>query len=311
MNAATGSANAKLILIGEHAVVHGEPAIALPFPLLGVQVTVEPAPGPLAVDSLFYSGPMAGAPEVLRGLGNCAAETLHCLGRAAEGLMIRICSTVPPGSGLGSSAAVAVAMVRGLCHFHGCEAPADRVMALAQIAEVHAHGTPSGIDALAAAAERPLWFLKGKEAQDLPLGGSFHVVVADSGRCGDTRSAVTAVQQRLQTDSEPTRERLHRIGTMARAARIALAAGDNAWLGRTLNAAQADLAALGVSDAGLDQLVAAARRAGALGAKLTGGGRGGCVLALGRDADHARDLEAAFRGAGARSVWQFTLREGN
>jgi mevalonate kinase len=308
-HAAIGHAHSKLILIGEHAVVHGKPAIALPFPMVGVEAVAEAVPGPLSIDCDFYHGPLATAPEALRGIAECIVGTLKRLGNMTEGLLIRLASTIPPGRGLGSSAAVAVAAVRSIFAYYDREATHSEIIALANIAEVYAHGTPSGIDALAAAADGPMWFIKGQEPESLPTGAVFELVVADSGRIGDTRSAVSAVHERLASKPEETKGRLHRLGSLAREARQALAEGDAEQLGQIMNRAQEELSALGVSDSGLNRLVRAACKAGALGAKLTGGGRGGCILALARDAYHAEQLCSALARAGARAIWRHTLGE--
>ncbi len=306
-----GFAHGKLILIGEHAVVYGQPAVALPFMPVGVRAMVEVTPGPLAVDCEFHRGPIASSPESVKGLSACVLETLKRLGSALEGLTIRIASTIPAGSGLGSSAAVAVAMVRGLFACHDREISHRELMDLTHIAEVHAHGTPSGIDATAAAAEQPLLFVKGQHPESLPTGTAFQIVVADSGHSGDTRSAVSAVRDRLKNRPGQTRSRLSHLGELAHEASAALASGDAAWLGRVLDGAQAELSSLGVSNAHLDTLIRAARKAGALGAKLTGAGRGGCMLAVVRDRDSAEKLAFELSRAGARAIWRFTFGEEN
>lgn len=309
--AAVGLAHGKLILMGEHAVVHGYPAVALPFTPVGVQATVEITEGPLSVDCKFHQGPIACAPEQVKGLSASVVETLKRLGSALEGLTVRIVSTIPAGSGLGSSAAVAVAMVRGLFACHGREITHRDLMELTHIAEVHAHGTPSGIDATAAAAEGPLLFVKGQTPQSLTTGGVFQMVVANSGHAGDTRSAVAAVRDRLRERPIETKSRLTTLGRLAHETKAALADGDSVWLGRILDAAQAELSALGVSNERLDTLVRAARKAGALGAKLTGAGRGGCMLALARDGESAEKLALELTRAGARAIWRFTFGEEN
>ncbi len=307
--AAVGLAHGKLILIGEHSVVYGHPAVALPFMPVGVKATVEVTPGPLSVECEFHHGPLACAPESVKGLSACVVETLKRLGTALEGLTIRIASTIPAGSGLGSSAAVAVAMVRGIFACHDREISHHELMELTHIAEVHAHGTPSGIDATAAAAEKPLLFVKGRSPELLPTGAAFQMVVADCGHSGDTRSAVAAVRERLKNKPRQTKTRLAHLGGLAHEARTALATGDVEWLGRILNGAQAELTALGVSNSHLDTLIRAARKAGALGAKLTGAGRGGCILALVRDRESAEKLAVELTQAGSRAIWRFTFGE--
>lgn len=210
---------------------------------------------------------------------------------------------------MGSSAAVAVALVRSLFAFYGRKADPAELLALAHIAETFAHGTPSGIDAAAVSADCPLWFCKGEKPQTLPLGAALHLVIADSGRKSDTRSAVQAVKERLRQAREETKEHVNRLETMAVEARSVLSRGDCARLGELLDSAQDALNALGVSDDGLNRLVNAARDAGALGAKLTGGGRGGCMLALAPDGAHAARVSRALKRAGASNTWYFELGE--
>src|SRR5690625_1990798 len=114
---AVGVAHSKLILVGEHAVVHGQPAIAIPFPLVGAESTIEQVPGAVKIDSTFYHGPIESAPETLEGIVNCIKETLAHLGLPCKDLLIKIKSSIPPGKGLGSSASVATAVIKSLFNY--------------------------------------------------------------------------------------------------------------------------------------------------------------------------------------------------
>src|SRR5699024_12466623 len=105
---AVGTAHSKLILIGEHAVVHGQPAIAIPFPLVGVKSIVEYVPGSVKIDSSFYYGPLEHAPELLHGIFDCIKDTLHYLSLPCKDLTIRINSSFLPGKALGASASDAI-----------------------------------------------------------------------------------------------------------------------------------------------------------------------------------------------------------
>src|SRR5690625_1167167 len=114
---AVGTASSKLILVGEHAVVHGQPAIAIPFPLVGVESVVDQVPGKVQLDSTFYHGPLDLAPASLKGIVQCVKETLAFLNMPYKDLLIRIRSSIPPGKGLGSSASVAIAIIKSLFSF--------------------------------------------------------------------------------------------------------------------------------------------------------------------------------------------------
>ncbi|MFC2947418.1 mevalonate kinase [Virgibacillus sediminis] len=306
---AIGIAHSKLILIGEHAVVHGQPAIAIPFPLVGVESVVEYVPGSVKLDSSFYHGPIDSVPENLNGIANCIKETLDYLGLPSRDLLIRINSSIPHGKGLGSSASVAVSIVRSLFSYAEEEYTNDTLLKLADVAETYAHGSPSGIDTLTITSETPVWYEKEKPIDFIELSEDFHFVVADSGRIGDTRLAVESVANLLRTAPRRFQRKLDRIGELTHQAKHALEKAGKHFLGQMLNEAQKELEALGVSDAGLNKLIYFARQEGALGAKLTGGGNGGCIIALARNEVHSRQLAEKLRKVGAHAVWPFVLKK--
>ncbi|GER66654.1 mevalonate kinase [Weizmannia acidilactici] len=304
---ATGTAHGKLILAGEHSVVYGKPAIALPFHLVQVEANVIRKSGPLSIDCLYYTGAMDEAPPKMMGITACAKETLKTLNEPAENLVIKLESTVPIGRGLGSSAAVAVAVVRGLYAFFGRKLSEAELERLVQIAENFAHGNPSGIDMMTVINDHPIWFEKGKPVRPMPVSLRFYLVVADSGRIHDTSLAVKSIREKRQYEPEMVNKAIGRLGKIVYEVKEALDAKDGFRLGQLLNEAQAQLSALGVSDAGLDDLTGAARAAGALGAKLTGAGRGGCIIALAETREKAETVAAALQRAGAIKTWYFSL----
>jgi mevalonate kinase len=304
---AVGSAHGKLILVGEHAVVYDRPAIAIPFPLIKVKATIEEIYGSIRIESEFFHGPIHSLPEKLQGIAICILETLTALNKPRTGLLIRLRSTIPLGRGLGSSAAIAIALVRSLYTFYGGEVRQTELMALVHLAELHAHGNPSGIDMAAVSSECPILFQKGKSPNPLQIGAPLHLVVADSGRIGDTHAAVTSVRERYILNPARIQASLDRIGWIAKDSRAALSLGNMELLGKLLNFAQDELIELGVSDKGINKLIDVARKAGAMGAKLTGGGRGGCVLAIASSQAHSKVLANAFLKVGALQTWNFSL----
>jgi mevalonate kinase len=166
-------------------------------------------------------------------------------------------------------------------------------ISLVHIAETHAHGNPSGIDMVAESSECPIWFQKGKEPVSLQARVPLHIVVADTGRVGDTHAAVAKVKKRYLLGESKVQKSLNEIEEIANAAREALLQGDIHLLGKLLNRNQEELIALGVSDDGLNLLIETARNAGALGAKLTGGGLGGCMMALAGCLEEAKAISSA------------------
>ncbi|WP_284141608.1 MULTISPECIES: mevalonate kinase [unclassified Virgibacillus] len=306
---AIGIAHSKLILIGEHAVVHGQPAIAIPFPLVGVESVVEYVPGAIKIDSTFYHGPIASAPKSLKGVINSIYATLEYLELPKSDLLIQIKSSIPPGKGLGSSASVAIAVIKSIFAYAERAYTQDELLKLANIAETYNHGAPSGIDTLTITTETPIWFEKEQPIHFIKPADDFHFIVADSGTIGDTRSAVQSVADLLKAAPKKIQSKLEKIGSLTHQAKHALEKAGKQILGQLLDEAQKELEALGVSDASLNRLIHIARQEGALGAKLTGGGNGGCIVALAQNEVHSRQLADKLRKFGAHTVWSFVLKK--
>jgi mevalonate kinase len=302
----TGTAHGKAILLGEHAVVHGSPAIAVPLPALAVRADVRLDAPAATLTTALYAGPLDAAPHRLDPTLTAFRRTLAALRPDdAQSLTatssLAVTSDVPHERGLGSSAAVAAAVVRGVAAALGATLEDDVLHELVQVSERVAHGAPSGLDARSVVADGPVWFHDG-EASPLSVGTEGVLVVADTGVAGDTRSAVAAVRARRDADPAAVRA-LDRLGALVVVGRDALVAGDLTAVGTAMDTAHALLRDLTVSSPELDRLTDAARTAGALGAKLTGGGRGGCAVALCTDAATAATVAAAAEAAGAVGVW--------
>lgn len=306
----SGWAHGKAILIGEHAVVYGQPAIALPLLSITVHVTIWPAGDEDALDCAYYRGPLRQAPSNLSGLRTLIEETRRALPPQYRAMAVAIATTIPPGYGLGSSAAVAVGVVRALYDWHQRPLMEEQLLALVHVAESHAHGTPSGVDAWAASSDRPLWFIRGHQPEVIPLSRPLFLVVANSDSPGSTRDAVRQVRE--SRDHVVRRlGPIERIGELTQALKPALVSGDYDYVGVLLTEAHRQLADLHITTAHVDSLVSAAIRSGALGAKLTGGGAGGSIVALAADRAQQLKLAEALTHAGAPQVWTPVLGEGN
>lgn len=311
----TGSAAGKAILLGEHAVVYGRPAVAVP--LSDLRATADVRPSGEGSGVLIHAEDLGRAYRLGERYADDTAEALQATVRnamahlgldpAGEDLAIAVRSRIPVARGLGSGTAVATAIVRALARHYGRDLPVDAVSDLVYRTEVILHGTPSGIDNTVVAHERPVWFRRGAEPVLLMLGAPLTLVIADTGVPANTREAVAAVRRLREADAGAIDGLFDAIGALAEEGRVALSKGDRARLGALMASNQEYLRALGVSTPALDRLVEAARDAGALGAKLSGGGRGGCAVAL--VAEGARDaVAAAMAAAGAVRVHATDVR---
>ena len=309
----TASAPGKLILCGEHAVVYGRPAIALPLRDLRATVTVAPAQA-----GIHFAAPNLGDAWRLDQrpddpLSLLTGEVLRYLGAPPDlALAIRITSVIPVASGMGSGAAVATALVRALAAHAGKHLQPADVSALVYANERRLHGTPSGIDNTVVAYEQPIWFERNTgpevKSQLFPISivESFTVLIGDTGLRSATKLPVGDLRRRWQADTPHYEALFDQVGTITHAARATLASGNIAELGRLLDANHTLLQEIGVSSVELNTLVDAAKHAGALGAKLSGAGWGGVMLALVAPGDTGR-VAASLRAAGAANVLETTV----
>lgn len=300
----TGDAHAKAILLGEHAAVYGAPALAIPLHGLGVRAHAAAADG-IHLDSELFTGPASDAPARLWPVLT-AIRTALDQQHATTGAHVRIRSSIPYERGLGSSAAVAAAVARAIADLTQTSLDPDSVYAIVQEAERVAHGNPSGLDARAVTAAAPIRFQQGVAAP-VAVGSPLMFTIADSGASGSTAQAVAQVRDRRSKDRSGVDAFIARIAEFTEAAAADLTAGDATALGERMTQTHELLTSLGVSNDRLDTLVGAAHSGGSPGAKLTGGGQGGCVIALATSTEHADELGAALRAAGAPRTWTTTV----
>ncbi|PII96672.1 hypothetical protein BMH28_14770, partial [Leucobacter sp. OLCS4] len=141
------------------------------------------------------------------------------------------------------------------------------------------------------------------DAHAVRIGAPLTLAFADSGHPGSTAKAVGSVQALREREPESTDALLSRLAEIAEGSIAELAAGDRTAIGAAMTEAHGILNRVGVSSERLDAIAEAARAAGAAGAKLTGGGLGGCVIAVADDDAHADRIGAAMRRAGAERTW--------
>ena len=274
-----GTAAGKVILLGEHAVVYGSHALALPIPG-AVNATVREA------QSLTLDAPDWGLSRAIFRDGGGVDATVYCildnLGIGRGDFAIRVRSVLPRGMGLGSSAAFAVAIVRAFDNLLGLSLGDSRVNEIAFECEKLAHGSPSGVDNTLATFARPILFRKRDSIEVTPidLARAPPIVVACGHQPGVTHEQVAGVRARYEARPEAVGAIFDQIDALSVSGAEALVADDYAALGQLMDICQGLLNALGVSTPELERMVDIARRAGATGAKLTGAGGGGSIVAV-------------------------------
>lgn len=310
-HAAFGYAPGKIILLGEHAVVYGQPALAATLDR-GMRVAITRAPaksggadqnGPVlrgtgfGIDAVARPDPGGEGPEALR---RALSRLIEMFGERVRDLSFSVDGQIPAGSGLGSSAALSVALVRGVHRFFEEEVPPEQVRDEALSLEKVFHGNPSGVDhntiltgglvCFTSGVDRTLGKAGQKEATQeraaeptvtaLPLPRRLRFAVGIAGHHAGTSHAVSALRDRMQRHPTAYAHLYAGIGNLVEEAKGAIAEGHWGALGELMDLNQGYLNALGVSTPAIEALCAMARQRGALGAKLSGAGGGGAVIAL-------------------------------
>jgi mevalonate kinase len=316
------SAPGKIILFGEHAVVYNRPALAVP--VMQVHADVE-------VRASSRAGIWITAPDVNLHAEVGTLPSNHPIASVIYNLIslfrisplpsleIKITSTIPVASGLGSGAAVSVALIRALSRalseIEGASIlhpfSDEQVNHLTYEIEKLHHGTPSGIDNTVITYAKPVYFIKNPPAADnrdtggkietFKVGAPFTIVIGDTGIPAPTKEAVSDVRRLWQMNQTHCESIFDEIGQISLMARRAIETGRPDMLGELMDHNHACLQQMTVSSPELDKLVNAARKAGALGAKLSGGGRGGNMIALVTPAS-ADTVTRSMQEAGAKNV---------
>ncbi|WEV73864.1 mevalonate kinase [Bifidobacterium sp. ESL0798] len=339
-----GETWAKVILMGEHSVVYGYPAVAAPLLSLKMRAWVTPVasmqnnaesiydtlktPNRYAAGSrssrtvisdfrhsadssqkpcgtlkaLNYQGSLSDAGSRFGGLERAVKVATEFAGYPGLAFDVVTDSSFPAGRGMGSSAASAGAVIRAILDACDVKTSEQQILKLTNEAEIITHGNPSGLDA-ATTCSRDLVAFESGDIEKMHVDMPAYLVIADSGIAGSTREAVGNVHQEDERDHAHIKSVMDELGELARASETDLELGTVAMLGERMNRAHGLLNELNVSHPLVNHLVDAARTAGASGAKMTGGGLGGCLIALAADEQSAKNVKRTLLHEGAHEVW--------
>ena len=300
----TSSTPGKIILFGEHAVVYGRPALAVPVTQVHADVEVLDADRP----GIWINAPEIKLHAELNTLpsDHPIASVIHnffFISRISPfpNLNVKITSTIPVASGLGSGAAVTVALTRALSAHLSYSMSDDEVNAFTYEIEKLHHGTPSGIDNTVVTYARPVCFVKGQPIETFKVDHPFTIVIGNTGISASTKESVGDVRKLWEADKAKWENIFDEVGEIARHARESIESGKWKSLGRLMNQNHTLLQQLTVSSTELDILVTDAIKAGALGSKMSGGGRGGNMIAL-VESEQTEAVATALIETGAKST---------
>lgn len=299
----------KIILLGEHSVVYGRHAIAIPAPLaIRARVVAGENGVRLSIPNWGVDHYLERDPARRHSFEKPAAMILDKLGLADENMTLEVSPGLPRAMGLGGSSAIAVAIIRALSHHYQLALTDKQVNELALESEKIAHGNPSGVDNTVATYGRPMLYKRGDPPtiQPLKIATPVSVVVGITGVESLTASMVSRVNAAWQKNPTRYERMFDEMDALALEGATALEAGDWKTLGELMNVGQGFLNALQVSCWELEELIQIARVNGATGAKLTGGGGGGAMVAL--CPENPQRVIGAMNKAGYRAI-EFKLGE--
>ena len=297
-----GRATGKIILIGEHSVVYGKKAIAFPFAGVGIHTTVQKKPT-IHIQSKYFSGTLDEMKQIASMHNLVLLIEVLQKDLALPNFNLSIQSSIPSERGMGSSAAVAVSIVRAFFDWQNLALDNKTLLKYVDYSEQIAHDNPSGIDAAATSGTQPILFEKGQPFEAFPLNVDAYLLVADTGIKGQTRQAVKDVATLVNQKGQSVQAIIDQLGDLTLEAKTAIIQNQAKRLGQIMTASHHLLQKLTVSNQTLDEAVEIALDNHALGAKLTGGGRGGCLIVLAKDLQNAKQIQEKLISYGMKRTW--------
>ena len=281
-----GVSHSKIILMGEHSVVYGYPAIAIPLKNIQIECIVERSRVPF-----FHNEKDT--------LSTAVHTALKYLSKKNENIKHKVISDIPPKRGMGSSAAVSIAAIRGVFDYFNRKVDNMTLEKLVNEAEIIAHNTPSGLDAKTCLSDSAIKFIKNKGFKNIDMNLGAYLLIADTGIHGHTRDAIMNIKN-MGNKALPM---LEKLGKLTEETEKFIEKKDVVNIGKNMIFAHEELKMLGVSIEKSDILVKTAIDEGAYGAKMSGGGLGGCIIALMESREKAEMTAKKLMEKGAVNIW--------
>ena len=312
MPATTSTAPGKFILFGEHSVVYGHPAIAVPVLEVNARAVISALVGKPS-STIQIKDPAFNLDGFLKDLPfnhavNQSIElTLKELNiETHPAFKLQLSSSIPLASGMGSGAAISVAIIRAVSTFLGKKLDNEIVNKIAfEVEKIH-HGTPSGIDNTVVTYQQPVFYVKGQPIEKLEVENAFNFLIADTGEKSSTAVTVADVRKSWEANQEKYNSLFKSCGEIATQAKEVLKTSDIERLGELMNNNHQLLQEMEVSSPKLDEFTQVANSSGAFGAKMSGGGRGGIMIALVSE-ENKQIVSDTLKEAGAVNIISTSL----
>lgn len=300
----SGSSGAKIILTGEHAVVFGAKAIALPFNGVKTNIEVYESNDEITVESKFHTGYLKDGSHIILGFEKLVYHLLDLFKVKRYGLHFKVISNIESQRGMGSSAALSVALVKAMFNSFKKELSDNDLIKYSMFAEKIHHTNPSGLDVYTLVYQRPIAFVRNEGFKKIDINLDAKLIIIDTGVMSQTKLAVEAVGKLNVNNPTLTKKVFNNINEISRSAVSALENNDLLLLNNLMTKNQEELERLEVSNDTINKTILKAKSLGLTGLKLTGGGMGGCVISLSNDLDVIKNIKNEFK-----NVWTYNLGE--
>lgn len=303
------SSYGKIIIIGEHAVVHNKPAIAFPFKGLITTADVYKTNDDITIESQHYNGYMKNGSYEIDGIKALLESLLKHFNKDFYGYHLKITSNNIAGRGLGSSAAVAVAIVKAVYNAFNTPYEDSDVIKFATLSEQVFHTNPSGLDVATLVYNEPIWYVRNEGFKKIDFNFKGTIIIIDSGINSQTKLAVEHVGKLYETDFNKIKKIFDEIENLTYQALNALTNNDFTLLENVFTNAQTSLEALEISNEAISEIIKVANELGIKGIKITGGGMGGCLIGVINNADEALLIKEQLHEKGITNVWLHSIGE--
>lgn len=279
----------KIIIMGEHAVVYGTNALAIPVKTMNIIIQIrKTSAGPVMMNTEKFYGPFLAAPREYAGL-KYILDTMLKKTQNDDSFEISYLGKIPIERGLGSSAATAVGTTNALNEYFDLKLSDEEITSIANQAETINHGKASGLDVATVKSDYLVFFNKNVAPKIIPQKLGATLLIMDTGELGNTKQAVNLVKKQVD-DSKENKNKILRLGELSNQTMKNWQAKDSVQIGKLFNEAEAILASFGLATEKIKNLCKTANQNGALGTKFSGGGLGGIVISLCSNSETAKKI---------------------